>query len=49
MNRLDFYLQQHPEIPNYTTHVETNLKIWLGVNNIGIERIPFSYCMSREL
>ena len=48
MDRLNFYLQQHPEIPNYTTHVETNLKIWLGVNNTSIERLPFSYCMSRD-
>lgn len=48
MSRLDFWMEQHPEIINYTTHVETNLKIWLILNNIGIERIPFSYCMSRE-
>ena len=48
MDRFNFYLQQHPEILNYTTHIETNLKIWLEINNISIERLPFSYCMSRD-
>jgi hypothetical protein len=47
MNRFDFWMQQHPEIINYTTHIETNLKIWLDINTISIDRIPFSYCTCR--
>lgn len=47
MNRFDFWMKQHPEIVNYTTHIETNLKIWLDINTIPIDRIPFSYCTCR--
>jgi hypothetical protein len=47
MNRFDFWMKQHPEIINYTTHIETNLKIWLDINTISIDRIPFSYCTCR--
>jgi hypothetical protein len=47
MDRVDFYLAQHPEIPNYTTHTESNLKIWLDLNKIEVNRILFSYCTCR--
>ena len=47
LNRFDFWIEPHPEIPNYTTHVESNLKILMEINNINIDRIPFSYCLSR--
>lgn len=47
MNRFDFWMNQHPEIENYTSHAESNLKIWLLKNNINIDRIPFSYCTCR--
>ncbi len=47
LDRVDFYLQHHPEIPNYTTHTESNLKIYLDINNIKVDRLPFSYCTCR--
>lgn len=47
MNRFDFWMQPHDDIDRYTTHIETNLKIWLDLNNIVVDRIPFSYCTCR--
>ena len=47
LRRFDFWMEKHPEIPNYTTHAETHLRIWLEVNGIEVDRIPFSYCTTR--
>ena len=47
LDRVNFYLTPHPEIPNYTTPTESNLKIYLNLNNIKIDRLLFSYCTCR--
>ena len=47
LDRVNFYLTPHPEIPNYTTHTESNLKIYLNLNNVEIDRLSFSYCTCR--
>jgi hypothetical protein len=46
-NRYDFWMEKHDEIPNYITHAEANLKLYLESLSIPVERIPFDYCLRR--
>lgn len=45
--RLEFWMQKHPEIPNYTTHAEKNLYAWITSNGIPVKRLNFSYALRR--
>jgi hypothetical protein len=48
LNRYDFWMERHDEIPYYSTHAELNLKIYLDTFNIPVHRLPFNYCLRRE-
>lgn len=48
LNRYDFWMEKHDEIPNYSTHAELNLRIYLNQINIPVYRLPFNYCLRRE-
>jgi hypothetical protein len=47
-NRYEFWMNNNDHIENYTTHAETNLKIFLNVNNINIDRLDFDYALRRS-
>lgn len=39
LNRYDFWMNSNNNIPSYSTHIESNLKLYLDTNNISIERL----------
>jgi hypothetical protein len=47
LNRLDFWMTSHDNIPGYITHAEANLKIYFNALSIQVDRIPFNYCFRR--
>jgi hypothetical protein len=47
LNRYYFWIESHDNIPGYITHAEANLKVYLDVLSIQVDRIPFNYCFRR--
>lgn len=47
LNRYDFWMEKQDHIPNYITHAEANLRVYLEYLQIPIGRIPFNYCLRR--
>lgn len=46
-NRYDFFMNRHDDIINYTTHAESNLKIYLSRESVTVKRLDFSYSLRR--
>lgn len=50
LNRYDFWMNKNQKIPNYSTHIESNLKIYLDSHNISIERLnDLNYSFRRNV
>jgi hypothetical protein len=46
-NRYDFWMSNNDNIVDYTTHAESNLKVYLSKENIIVDRLNFKYCFRR--
>lgn len=45
--RYDFFMRRNDDIPNYTTHAESNLKMYLTNEAVSVKRLDFSYSLRR--
>jgi hypothetical protein len=46
-NRYNFFMNRHDDILNYTTHAESNLKMYLNYESVKVKRLDFSYSLRR--
>jgi hypothetical protein len=50
LSRYDFWMKENNHIPNYSTHIESNLKIYLDSENIKVERLnDLNYSFKRSI
>jgi len=50
MSRYDFWMKENNHIPKYSTHIESNLKIYLDSKNIKVDRLnDLNYSFKRNI